>query len=157
MKRTIYKKLALFTIAVVVAIAFAPVIFAQRGALKTDSRILYHDGPVMQGTSIIYLVWYGNWTGNTTQSILTDLAANLGSSPYFQINTTYPDASGVAPSGGLIYGGSVYDAYSHGSSLTVPDLQQIVGDQITSGGLPGDTDGIFIVIGSADVTDIRPD
>ena len=124
---------------------------------KTDSRILYHDGPVMQGTSNIYLIWYGNWTGNTTQSILTDLASNLGSSPYFQINTNYPDLSGSAPSGGLIYAGAVYDAYSHGSSLTVANLQQVVADQMNSGGLPLDTAGIYIVIGSADVTDIRPD
>src|SRR5262249_38212986 len=50
------------------------------------SRILYHNGPVMAGASNVYLIWYGNWTGNTAQSIITDLLSNLGSSPYFQIN-----------------------------------------------------------------------
>jgi hypothetical protein len=153
-------KIKLITSAILLALItvyFAPTVNAQKGAIKTDSRILYHDGPVMQGTSNIYLIWYGNWGGDITPSILTDLATDLGSSPYFLINTTYPDASGVAPSGGLVYGGSVYDSYSQGSTLTVAKIQQIVGDQMLSGGLPADTSGIFIVIGSPDVIDSRPD
>jgi phosphate-induced protein 1 len=129
---------------------------AQRGTIRTDGRILYHDGPVMQGTSAVYLIWYGNWTGNTAQSILTDLASNIGSSPYFQINRGYPDANGATPSGGLIYAGAVYDAYSHGPTLTVENIQQVVADQIAAGNLPLDTAAIYFVIGSADVTDYRP-
>ena len=130
---------------------------AQRGPVKTDTRISYHNGPVMTGTSAIYLIWYGNWTGNTAQSILTDLASNIGSSPYFLINTTYPDLSGGAPSGGLIYAGAVYDSYSQGPSLSVANVKQIVAAQLSSGHLPLDTAGIYLVIGSSDVTDIRPD
>ena len=144
---------ALITISVAM---FTSPTSAQRGGIKTDSRILYHDGPVMQGTSAVYFIWYGNWVGNTTTAILTDLASNLGSSPYFQINHGYPDASGSAPSGGLIYAGAVTDAYSHGPTLTVENIQQIVVDQLSAGGLPLDTAGIYIVIGSADVTDLRP-
>lgn len=136
---------------------FAASISAQRGGIKTDSRILYHNGPVMQGTSEVYLIWYGNWGGDTTTAILTDLAYGLGSSPYLRINTAYPDASGSAPNGALVYGGAVSDAYSQGPTLTVQNIQQIVADQINAGNLPLDTAGIYLVIGSADVTDLRPD
>ena len=84
---------------------FCAQIFAQGGnaPVKTNTKINYHDGPVMQGTSNVYLIWYGNWIGNTAQSIITDLVLNLGFSTYFQINALYPDANGIAPNSGLIY------------------------------------------------------
>jgi hypothetical protein len=34
------------------------------GGAKTESRILYHDGPVMVGSSNVYLIWYGCWDNN---------------------------------------------------------------------------------------------
>ena len=61
---------------------------------KTSSTgINYHGGPVMLGQTNVYYIWYGNWSGNTAQAILTDLANNIGGSPYFNINTTYYDGS----------------------------------------------------------------
>ena len=136
-------------------------VLAQRGGgggIRTDTRILYHDGPVMQGTIPIYFIWYGNWSGDTgTVTILTDFASGLGSSPFFLINTTYPDSSGNAPNGGAVYIGSVADSYSQGPSLTVENIQQIVWDRIASGQYPLDTRGIYVVVASADVTDIQPD
>ena len=130
---------------------------AQRSTIKTDSRILYHDGPIMPGTVPIYIIWYGNWAGDTTTTILPDLASSLGGSPYFLINTTYPRADNVAPNGGLLYAGSVADSYSQGPSLTVENIRQIVENQVMNGQLPLDTAGIYLVIGSSDVTDLRPD
>jgi hypothetical protein len=152
-KTTIIKSLAL----IVITTFFFATITAQRGAVKTDSRILYHDGPVMLGTSNIYFIWYGNWTGSETDNILIDFSSYIGATPYFNINTTYPDLNGVAPSGVVVYAGGVYDAYSHGPTLTVEDVQDVVADQIAAYGLPLDTSGIFLVVGSADVTDVRPD
>ncbi len=32
---------------------------------KTSNGISYHGGPVMLGTTNIYYIWYGNWSGNT--------------------------------------------------------------------------------------------
>jgi phosphate-induced protein 1 len=132
---------------------------AQRGNtnVKTDSRILYHNGPVMQGSSNVYLIWYGNWAGNTATTILTELVIGLGTSAYFQINTQYPDALGNAPNGGLIYSGTVSDSYSHGAELTRPDIQDLVLDMIAGGHLPLDGAGIYIVLSTADVIDIQPD
>jgi hypothetical protein len=131
---------------------------AQRGGVKTDTRILYHDGPVMPLYSPnVYFIWYGNWAGNPAVPILEEFAASIGGSPYFLINTTYPGSNGMAPTGGLIFSGSVTDVYSQGPSPTVENIKQIVESQIRSFNLPSDTAGIYIVIGSADVTDIRPD
>src|SRR5688572_26273044 len=53
---------------------------------RTKSKITYHNGPVMAGTSTVYLIWYGNWSGSTAPAIIGDLVGSLGGSPYFLIN-----------------------------------------------------------------------
>jgi hypothetical protein len=128
------------------------------GNVNTTTKITYHDGPIMSGTPGVYFIWYGCWDGTcgnagnpTTQSTLADFVSNVGGSPYFQINAMYPNMSGQAPSGALLYGGSVVDRYSHGMELTQADIAGIVQDQIVSNGLPQDPGGIYVVIASADV------
>ena len=64
-----------------------PVPDANGGAATV--KITYHNGPIMTGGVTAYYIWYGNWSGNTATSILTDFASNIGGSPYFNINTTY--------------------------------------------------------------------
>jgi hypothetical protein len=124
---------------------------------NTNSRITYHDGPIMTGTQDVYFVWYGCWdeicqNGNTTtQTILTDFVSNVGGSPYFQINAMYPNMFGLSPSGALLYGGAGFDHYSHGMELTESDIAGIVADQIESNGLPQDPAGVYVVLASADV------
>ena len=158
MKRKITNFRLVFALAIAVSLALmaAPAL-AQNAPVKTNSKILYHDGAVMQDGSNVYFIWYGNWAGNIARTILTDFVASLGASPYFKINKLYPDLNGGAPNGVLIYSGNVYyDAYSHGSLLTVSDIQAIVADHIAAGRLPLDGAGIYIVIAAADVTDIHP-
>ena len=60
-----------------------------QGRRVTGNGINYHGGPVMLGSTNVYYIWYGNWSGNSATSILTDLATNIGGSRYFNINTTY--------------------------------------------------------------------
>src|SRR5712671_7749481 len=59
--------------------------------------ITYHGGPllgVVGGNPVsVYYIWYGNWSGNSAVTILTSLAQNIGPSSYYNINTTYYDAS----------------------------------------------------------------
>jgi len=124
---------------------------------KTNSRILYNGGYVLIGAANLYVIWYGCWdetcrAGNTlTQSITRDFMINVGSSPYMQINTMYPNGAGQPPSGAVLYGGEAIDQYSHGLELTATDIQGIVKDQIEGNHLPPDPAGIYLVIASADV------
>src|SRR5262245_9012273 len=161
MKTRTAKSLSPQTLAIFLSvITFAAPVLAQRAqpTVKTDTRIIYHNGPLMQGVSNVYLIWYGHWpNGTTTPTILNDLVQNLGGSSYFTINALYPDAVGNGPNGGLIYSGNVVDSYSHGAALTPSDIQAIVRDWIASGWLPADGNGIYVVIATADITDVYPD
>jgi hypothetical protein len=117
----------------------------------TTNGIISHGGPVMLGTVNVYYIWYGNWSGNSATTILTDFAQNLGGSPYWNINTSYTDPSGPAISNSLHYAGSTTDAYSKGTVLADADVQAIVTAKIASNALPKDTNGIYFVLTSADV------
>ena len=119
---------------------------ASRGGGHTVA-ISYHGGPVMTGTPSIHYIWYGNWSGNTATTILTDLANSLGGSSYEAINATYYNGSGTHVSGNISFGGSVNDNYSHGTSLSDAQIEQIVAAQN-----PTDTNALYMVLTSADVT-----
>ena len=159
---TINKRLAILTAIFIIAITIAPAVTAQRGPAKTDSRMLYHNGPVMQGASHVYFIYYGCWscgmpgTGQDTQTVVGNFVSTLGLSSYFRINTTYPDSSGVAPSGALVYGGaSLESLYTHGNELTVADISAIVSDRFSDGSLPQDPAGIYMIIASPDVSSVQ--
>jgi hypothetical protein len=113
--------------------------------------ILYHGGPLMLGTPTVYYIFYGGWNNNTATTILPDLAQHLGSSPYFNINTTYFDGSNRHVTGAISYGGSMSMGYTHGTALSDNNIQQIVADAIASQ-LPKDTNAVYFVLTSADVT-----
>lgn len=116
--------------------------------------ITYHGGPIIQ-VPVIYYIWYGNWNqgnGSDTpdgQQILRDFAGSIGGAPYFLINTTY---SGVQ--GGVIFGGETTDNYSRGTRLRDRDIQTIVTSAISSGRLPYNTNGVYFVLTSSDVSEL---
>ena len=120
---------------------------------KTSNGIGYHGGPVMLGTTHMYYIWYGNWSGNTALSILPDLANGIGGSPYFNINTTYYNGSNTHVSNAVSLAGSTTDNYSHGSALTDAQVQSVVSSAITSGRLPTDTSAVYFVLTSSDVNE----
>jgi len=83
--------------------------------------------------------------------VMFDFMATIGNTPYLNINSTYTDDVGSATQT-LVFGGTVSDSsYSHGFELTDADIQAIIADQILNFRLPQDSQGIYIVIGSADV------
>jgi hypothetical protein len=124
-------------------------------ATPTKARhtgMVYHGGPIMTGTVTVYYIWYGNWSGNSAVSILTDLANNIGGSPYYNINTTYYNGSGTHVSNNIVYGGATTDSYSHGTSLSDSAIQAVVSGAIGSGALPLSSNALYFVLTSADVT-----
>ncbi|MCE5231952.1 MAG: hypothetical protein ABFC67_11775 [Mizugakiibacter sp.] len=123
------------------------------GAKTTNNGIVYHGGPVMLGTTNVYYIWYGNWSGNTAGTILTNLAQSMGGSPYFNINTTYYDGSNTHVSNAVNYVKATNDNYSLGTALGDADIQTIVSNAISSGALPKDTNAVYFVLTSADVNE----
>ena len=121
-------------------------------ARLNSSTILYHGGPVILGTTNVYYIWYGNWSGNSATTILPDFAAGIGGSPYFNINTTYFNSSNAHVSNLVHFAASTTDNYSQGKSLSDAAIQTIVSTAITSGRLPKDTNAVYFVLTSADVT-----
>ena len=123
-------------------------------AKKPAAPIAYHGGPVIHGTFDVYYVWYGNWSSNTAGTILTELASNIGGSPYYNINTTYTDEIGPVENK-VAFGGAINDpTYSHGKNLTDDDVFAIVSNAIETKQLPNDEHGIYFVLTTPDVQEV---
>ena len=121
---------------------------------RTRYKVEYHPAPVLAGVSDLYIIYYGDWsTPERTKDvfIISDFLSTLGWSPYFQIAARYPNASGQAPSSGLLYAGGAIDRYSHGPTVSDADVADIVSGQILNGELPLDPSGIYIVMASPDI------
>jgi hypothetical protein len=118
----------------------------------SSNGINYNGGPVILGATNVYYIWYGNWSGNSGQTILTDFASNVGGSPYFNINTTYTSTSGRV-SNSVHFAGSTTDDYSLGRNLSDAGVATVVSSAITSGRLPKDTNGVYFVLTASDVAE----
>ena len=116
------------------------------------SGISYHGGPLILGVVNAYVIWYGNWSGNSATTIIADFLSSEGGSAYFNINTTYYNGSGTKVLNNITYKGSINDSYSQGTSLSDSQIQTIVSSAISSGKLPKDPNGVYFVLTSADVT-----
>jgi hypothetical protein len=114
--------------------------------------ISYHGGPLILGSVHVYIIWYGNWAGNSATTIISDFLNHEGGSPYYNINTTYYNGSGTRVSNAITYSGSTTDNYSQGTSLSDARIQTVVNSAISSGRLPSDANGLYFVLTSADVT-----
>jgi hypothetical protein len=118
-----------------------------------DNGIYYHGGPILLGTNKVYYIWYGNWSGNTATTILTDWANHLGGSPYYGINTTYYNGLNQDLSNSLVYGGETFDSYSQGSTIDDNGVVSIVETAINNHALPLDPHALYFVLTSADVVE----
>jgi Phosphate-induced protein 1 conserved region len=122
-----------------------------------QNGIFYHGGPVMGTTSTaipnIYYIWYGNWSGNSAISILVNFARGIGSTSYYNINTTYTDGNGIPVIRAANFKAGITDRYSHGTALNDNDIFSIVDRILTLKKLPLDPNGIYFVLTSADVNE----
>jgi hypothetical protein len=129
--------------------------------VTTGNGIQYHNGPIMPGTVHLYFVWYGNWVNGlrasdspTTVSLLQGLFAPraLGGSPYAKINSTYGDQTANV-TGNFQLRAAVADSYSQGTRLTDQTMLAVINHAITSHALPLDSNGVYVVLSSSDVTE----
>jgi Phosphate-induced protein 1 conserved region len=123
-----------------------------RPSKQSGSGISYHGGPIINGTVNVYVIWYGNWAGNSATTIIPNFLNAIGGSPYFNVNTTYYNGSGTHVVNAVSYLGSTTDNYSQGTSLSDNQIAGVVMSAITSGRLPTDANGVYFVLTSADVT-----
>jgi hypothetical protein len=120
-------------------------------AIVTGNGIEYNGGPVMLGPHNVYFIWYGNFSGNIALTILPDLIYGFGGSVYFNINTTYGDASAnIANTASLA--GQTFDNYSQGIALNSTTLNNVLLLPFNKGTFPVDPNGIYFVLTSPDVT-----
>lgn len=147
------------------------------GCLNSGSNIAYHSGGlVMSGGITIYPIFYGNWTGTTTNvagytssaenkanvsNFLNQLQASSTLSPnHFNINTDYYQLSGTGPKATKSYVSSKVavapTAVVSGTktALTDADVQAIVAAATSAGGAYGvaDPKGIYLVLTSAGIS-----
>ncbi len=118
----------------------------------SGNGIEYHGGPVMLGPHDVYLIWYGNWTGNTSTAILPDFISGLNGSSYFNTNTTYGNNT-TTIANTVTLAGQTFDHYSQTASLGSTGVRAVVNLALTSGALPFDSNGIYLVLTSPDVTE----
>jgi hypothetical protein len=123
---------------------------------ETATNILYHGGPVLntkKGVNV-YLIWYGNWSGNTATTILPTFVQDENKSKYYKINTTYYGTNhNQFVTAKVHLKGQANDSYSHGTALSDSAIFQIVQGQITSGALPMDDNALYFVLTSQDVNE----
>ena len=126
---------------------------APKSSGPTSNGINYHGGPVLSAGVNAYVIWYGNWTGDSATTILPTLLTGLGGSRYYNINTTYHDGLNRIVPNIVHLAGQTTDAYSQGSTnLSDNQIGAIVSNAISSGRLPIDTNGVYFVLTSVDVT-----
>jgi hypothetical protein len=115
------------------------------------AAITYHGGKVMTGTVHLYVIWYGAWSGKPAVPLLTDLLRGFAFSPYAGTNATYTDKKKHPVSTDVQYAASTDDAYSKGTTLTDAGVRAVVVNAIHTRALPSDSNGIYLVLTSADV------
>jgi hypothetical protein len=116
------------------------------GGARPTSSLTYHGGPVMVAPTKMYYIWYGSQWDTASKNVLTNLGQNIGGSPYFNINTTYYNGSNVHVQNSVSLAGSTTNSGTYGTSLTDANIASIVSDAITSGALPKDANGVYMVL-----------
>ncbi len=120
------------------------------------AQIFYGGGPILSGSTNVYVVFYGNWPAKSMNIINTYLE-HLGGTHFYKVNTTYSDTTGAHIQNVVNYNpttNSFHDNYSLGKNLTDAQVQTVVSNAISGGHLPNDqTNGVYFVLTAKDVAE----
>ena len=112
--------------------------------------IQLHGGNIMPNTNL-YLIWYGNWAGNSGLNIIPTFLNDFGTSDWFAANFGYYGQDGSYVSS-ITLKNTYSDNYSQGNNLTINQAANVVSSAIQGGSLPDDpTAGLYVILASSDV------
>jgi Phosphate-induced protein 1 conserved region len=112
----------------------------------TQPQITYHGGPVMLGTTNVYVIWYGDWsTDRAAQNLLPEFLSSVGGTRWYNINTTYKNKAGQRVSNSVHYAGHATNGSSY-KTLVDADVRKIVVNAINNGSLPKDSHAVYFVL-----------
>eukprot|EP00850_Spirogloea_muscicola_P003708 SM000015S01208 [mRNA] locus=s15:535765:538207:+ [translate_table: standard] len=124
--------------------------------------INYNGGPIMSNVLKVYIIWYGSWSVasrtiilNFFRSVSNTVKQNGATvQKWWSTVTYYTDAAGNHVTNQVTVVKEVFDSGSLGLSLDDDnnDIRSIVFNQISSGSLPADEDGAYIVLTDPRVT-----
>ena len=128
-----------------------PIRGARSAPATSTSPITYHAGPVLKGTTNVYVIWYGNWTTvSTGKPILQNLLNSISGTSYYNINTTYYDSVGPVQNS-VRLAGETSDNYSQGKKLSDKGVKAVVSQAIPT--LGSDANALYFVLTSKDVAE----
>ena len=120
------------------------------------ARIYYGGGPIMSGSTNVYVVFYGNWP-TKSRGIINGYLQHLGGSHEYKVNTTYSDTTSAHVQNIVNYNpatNSYHDNYSLGKNLTDAQVQTVISNAIAGGHLPNDeANGVYFVLTAKDVSE----
>jgi hypothetical protein len=127
---------------------------AKPGGTLGSATISYHGGPIITGTTNVYAIYYGDFSadGSNYKTVINSFLTSIGGSPYYGINTSYYNSANVHVSNSVSYKGSIAKTAYLGTSLTDANIKTIVSDAISAALLPKDTNALYFVLTSKNVT-----
>jgi hypothetical protein len=135
----------------------APHRFFPHPAPASTEPITFHGGPVMTGTSHLYIIWYGPWSSAqqaARRALLTEFVQHLDG-PWWAINTAYTGRSGARVGGAPVLTKELVDTGSAGvSQLTDAAIGKVVQRALSRRLLPLDGKGIYLVLTSSSVSKV---